>query len=296
MDNKRKADDSDDADVSAAAAVVEAKKRITESTATAAVAAATTTTTTTTTSYVAGAAAKGRKAKPILVILPGASGTMSQDMTNFLIPELHKIFDVRIREKKKWNGWDPIKNAKQVVTASENLCPTSDEPEQQQPWFVMGCSFGNRVAVSIVAEKLTSVAPGLILTGYPMYGGSDKGKEVRVEHLQSLPSTAKVLAISGEKDDYLTKNVPMSSPTTGAQSLWDTVLKGMECNSTTTVHIVGKAGHGVYPSAKGRKGESTSQIIQWIQDFVSSDGEKKVSAAAATKKNKTMLSFFEKKK
>jgi hypothetical protein len=108
MDNKRKADDSDDADVSAA---VLAKKRTTESTATAA------TNATTTTSSVAGTAKGGRKNKPILVLLPGASGTMSQDMPNFLIPELHKIFDVRIRETNKWNGWDAINNAKQVVIA-----------------------------------------------------------------------------------------------------------------------------------------------------------------------------------
>jgi hypothetical protein len=166
-----------------------------------------------------------------------------------------------------------------LLLQSENLCPTTSDDElvDSQPWFVMGCSFGNRVAVSIVSEKLTSVAPGLILTGYPMYGGSDKRKEVRVEQLQSLPSTAKVLAISGEKDDYLTKNVPMSSSsssTTGggagagaAHELWDTVLEGMECNSTTTVHIVGKAGHGVYPSAKGRKVERLKLLLKSFDGF-----------------------------
>jgi hypothetical protein len=84
---------------------VVAKKRTTESTATAVANAATAVAIT---SSVAGVTKGGGRNKPILFVLPGASGTMSQDMMNFLIPELHKIFDVRIREKKEmeWMGFN----------------------------------------------------------------------------------------------------------------------------------------------------------------------------------------------
>lgn len=122
-----------------------------------------------------------KKKKPVLVILPGASGGFARDFREDLLPRLHSVFEVRCRpegiprlmfiiililthQKGKWVGWNPSSNAMSVAQA---LCPNSADAE---PWFLMGCSFGNRVACSVVIDKKTPVEPGLILTGYPMYG------------------------------------------------------------------------------------------------------------------------------
>jgi hypothetical protein len=144
--------------------------------------------------------------KIILVVLPGASGKLSTDFITHLIPALEHTGLFEIRERcEKWKGWNPISNGESVVSS---LCPSSNV----NAWFILGCSFGNRVASSIVSDELfgTTSAPGLILTGYPMYG--TKGDEQRVEHIQKLPTAARVLAISGAKDEFITKNVPKGRP------------------------------------------------------------------------------------
>ena len=198
-----------------------------------------------------------QETKPLLIVLPGASGGLTKDFSDLLVPALRPYFDVHIRPQSKWVGWDTSKNAKLVV---ESMCP---KETIAAPWYVLGCSFGNRVATSIVADALTPVPPNLILTGYPMYGPN--GNEQRVNHIQTLPQTARVLCISGEKDEFLNKNVPAGKPT--GKQLWDSVLTGMTCRSTTTVHMVPKGGHGVYPSAKGQKNETTVRVVNWIKAY-----------------------------
>ena len=196
---------------------------------------------------------------PILVMLPGASGTFTKDFMELLLPRLKERFEVRMRPAGKWKGWSPKTNAQLTV---ETLCPRESDAA---PWYVMGCSFGNRVAVSVVADKLTPVAPSLILTGYPMYGPN--GDEARVEHIKTLPISANVLAISGDKDEFLNKNVPEGKPR--GDELWQQVHTSLACKETTTLRMMPKGGHGVYPSAKGKKHETTEQIMKWINEFTS---------------------------
>ena len=112
---------------------------------------------------------------------------------------------------------------------------------------MLGASFGNRVAVSVVVDALTPVQPSLILTGYPLYGPN--GKDDRVKHFQSLPAGVNVLCISGEKDEFLNKNVP--APNSKGSTLLKEVISGTACNVTTSVKMVPKGTHGCFPSAKG---------------------------------------------
>ena len=209
-------------------------------------------------------------AKPILVVLPGSSSYLAQDMQLLLMPLLEDRFDVRVRPGsnvdggKKWAGWDAGTNAAKVVNEL-GLCPME---EDAAPWYVLGCSFGNRVACFIVSDGLTPVAPGLILMGYPMYGPGDNNKEARVEQIQALPASAKVLAISGGKDPALNKDAPDLK----GQELWDSVVAGMQCD--VTVKLNEKGGHGVYEggkseAAKARHAQATTNFMQWIHEFTS---------------------------
>ena len=182
-------------------------------------------------------------------------------------------FDVRIRTGSsseggaRWSGWDPAKNARAVVE-DLGICPReADAP----PWYVLGCSFGNRVACSIVSDELTAVPPRLILTGYPMYGPGPNNKEARVAHIQQLPASAEVLAVSGARDECLTKNVPDGLPT--AAALWEQVVSGMACADNVSFKLVENGGHGVYEGGKSEKAlernaATTTSMVQWITDLV----------------------------
>jgi hypothetical protein len=116
-----------------------------------------------------------------------------------------------------------------------------------------------------------------------MYGPN--GNEDRVNHIQKLPATAQVLCISGDKDEFINKHVPAGKekgnftqpqPQTYGKSccfglvgkaLWDTVIAGLACSSTTTLNMMAKGTHGVYPSAKGQKNDCTHQLMKWIKAF-----------------------------
>ena len=228
----------------------------------------------------------GNNAKPIIVVLPGSSSNLTRDMAERLVPALLQVgFDIRIRPGSseggaRWSGWNPSSNARAVVE-DLGICPReADAP----PWYVLGCSFGNRVACSIVSDELTPVPPRLILTGYPMYGPGANNKEARVEHIQGLPASAKVLAVSGAKDECLTKNVPCGSPT--AAALWERVIGTMPCADNVSFKIVENGGHGVYEAGKSQKvlernAAITISMVQWITDFASHE-----MGDCATGKNK----------
>jgi len=261
------------------------------------------------------AGGKGGKKKPVLVILPGSSGKLSNDFKEFLVPVLHRRFEVRLRDEKKWKGWDPMKNAQDVCAFTEQLIP-ADGTDEAEDWYIMGCSFGNRVATAAVAglvrgnrflhEEKQRVPPKLILTGYPMYGPSVKNKEARILSLQSLPVGTQVLAISGTNDEFINsdKNVPHPLPSGNPRAVWDSVLQTMPCRATTTVRFIEKGGHGVYPSAKGRKADTTTQLVQYIDTFVKGNNEDDgptiptggVGSGGSSGGNKTITSFFQPKK
>ena len=222
------------------------------------------------------------KKLPILLILPGSGGKLSKDFKELLLPALHQRFEVRLRKAKKWKGWkegegwDPMKNAidfMSIGSTTENLVPTGDTDEAED-WYIMGCSYGNRVATAIAALEHTSrgkrLPPKLILTGYPMYGHSSNNKDARVLSLQSLPMGTHVLAISGTNDHCITsdKNVPHPLPSGNPRTVWDTVLQKMSCRATTTVRFIENGGHGVYPTVKERKAATTTQLEQYIDTFV----------------------------
>ncbi len=50
----------------------------------------------------AGDAKKAKLAKPILILLPGASGALAKDFAETVLPLLEKSFEVRLRAAGKW--------------------------------------------------------------------------------------------------------------------------------------------------------------------------------------------------
>lgn len=82
-------------------------------------------------------------------------------------------------------------------------------------------------------------------------------------HIKKLPESAKVLCISGEKDEFIQKNVPVGKAR--GEALWKSIIEHMACE--TTLKMVPKAGHGTIPTAKGQKPDALNNIMKWIKDF-----------------------------
>ena len=78
----------------------------------------------------------------------------------------------------------------------------------------------------------------------------------------------------------------------------------MPCRTTTTVRFIEKGGHGVYPAAKGRKSDTTTQLVQYIDTFVKGNNEDDGpiiptgggGSGGGSGGNKTITSFFQPKK
>lgn len=192
----------------------------------------------------------------MLVILPGASGSLSKATVELLIPRLLNHYEVRIREGR-WNISKP--GAAANVDSVLQLCPRGEAA-----WFVMGHSFGNRVCCSMLAEQRFPVKPTkLILSGYPMY--SDKGTDERVKLLQALPAECKVLCISGTKDEFLCKGPSGKSKSTAA--VYEGVIDTMPCKGGVSLHMVANGGHSVIDTPKNQQDNAVSNVISWINEF-----------------------------
>ena len=85
-----------------------------------------------------------------------------------------------------------------------------------------------------------------------------------VKSLLSLPERSKVMAISGDKDEYLTKNVPDSVAERGAE-LWADVISKMKCE--VKLEMIPKGGHGCFPASKGQKQQVCGDIVKLIKAF-----------------------------
>ena len=197
--------------------------------------------------------------KPLLVVLPGASGCMGKGMSTVFIVALEKHFRVCVREGK-WKGWNPAGDSN--VQSVLDLCPTEDIGD----WYIMGNSFGNRVLCAMFSGN-RSIFPcppkGLVMFGYPMYG--PRGTNERVNLLQELElnDDQNVLLISGEKDEFLLRKGSK------AADVYAAVVKGMAIGcDQVEVKIVPGGKHGVLDHPKDSALlEASDTALSWVLNF-----------------------------
>ena len=195
--------------------------------------------------------------KPVLILLPGASGSFTKSMVDCLIPKLELTFNVRTRPGK-WKGWNP--NSNENVHSVLKLCP------KDGIYYILGNSFGNHVLCSMIVNnsfaKADAFPPSkIILCGYPMY--NDKCTNERVDLIKSLPKNTKVLCISGSNDNFLKHNGSKQG-----KSLYETIISTMLCKDTTELHIVENGGHGVIDVKKSEMNIIVNKVFKWITDFI----------------------------
>lgn len=199
------------------------------------------------------------KSKPILVVLPGSSGSLGKGMRTVFIPALEQYFDIRVREGK-WKGWSPAGESN-VNTVLE-VCPDINFNDD---WYILGNSFGNRVlcAMCLDDNRFPSPPKGLIMCGYPMYG--PKGTDERVNLLQEvmLSEEQKLLCISGAKDEFLLRKGQ------SATDAYAAVKKGMSLSGhQVEVKILPTGKHGVLDQAKEvALQEASGTVLGWIREY-----------------------------
>ena len=192
------------------------------------------------------------KSKPILVVLPGASGSLSKAMKELLLPQLRHFFEVRLSEGK-WQGWSPASQVDRVL----QICPTTNEQ-----WYIMGNSFGNRVICAMFEGACFPSPPAaVVMCGYPMH--SDKRTSERVDALQALPLHTKVMFISGSDDAFLSR----SPSNHQGKELLQHVVTALPCADTAVIRIVQGGKHGVIDCGKAVQARAIKDVLLWITEY-----------------------------
>jgi hypothetical protein len=204
--------------------------------------------------------------KTILIVLPGASGSLSKNMRTVMMPKLSQSFKVVVRTGK-WRGWNP--NSNENVSSVLDLCP-----KDGSSYYILGNSFGNRVLCALyVGEHFAShhvPAPaGVIICGYPMYG--EKYTEERVSAFLSMPSGVRMCCISGSNDVFLHRCPPKARASKAilkGESMYQFVIKSRNVRPEPVLHIIPGGGHGVIDVAKSKLENVTDEVLNIIEMFV----------------------------
>lgn len=191
-----------------------------------------------------------------MVVLPGASGSLSAGMLSMILAELGKGFEIHKVEKIKWSTY--AANAQSNMDAVLALFP----PEK---FYVMSNSFSSRVVCELLAaNKFPSRCLGFVFCGYPLYG--EKNVPDRVNQLKLIPKRTKLLMISGTLDPLLNREF---LPKIGAELL-TAIFASLEM-PLGQLHFVENGDHDV-PKCKGKSAKAdtaagASKVIQLVSDF-----------------------------
>jgi predicted alpha/beta-hydrolase family hydrolase len=209
----------------------------------------------------------------IFVFAPGAGGRLGQKMA-----ALHAQFEgykgcAFCAVVANWNTMNVAseKNLAAVVDAAHEAATAHPGASVH----LCGASFGNRVVCEILtnhrARLPAAVSTRAVLCGYPLKpkGQPADGANVarRKEHLLRLPLEARVLLISGDRDEFLGEP-PSIAPLRE-------IAQEMKCS--WEVYVIPNGGHTV-PEFTGAKALGTTQealntaIVERMIAFAASGG------------------------
>lgn len=168
-------------------------------------------------------AVKAAKGGPILVVLPGAGGVIGKNMVEMLsLLQQEHGFKIVYAPKLSWNKFSAASKTNVLgVKELVNQC-------EGREFYIMGCSFGNRVLAELLAADLANKlksppsppvlerCKGVIFCAYPLYG--DKNGTDRLNQLNKVPRETPLCIISGLKDEYLNRDY---LPKKGAELMKD---------------------------------------------------------------------------
>lgn len=168
---------------------------------------------------------------------------------------LKQAFEIRLRVGK-WKNWNPC--SQENLQSVKNICPIDDE----NPWYILGNSFGNRVICSLIETGLCSPTK-VIMLGYPLYG--NKGTPERVNLFKTVPTGTHILCISGSNDTFLTSGPQVSMI---GSEIYQSIIDQSLCKETTILRIISTGGHGVVDGSEAKSTIACTTIVNWILDFI----------------------------
>jgi hypothetical protein len=198
-----------------------------------------------------------------LIVLPGASGKLSQSMENEVLTKLKMNSNINVIKKDsiKWNTYSAgnQSNINEIISML---------PKDNQEYYLLGNSFGNRVICEFLSSNNNnkSNCSGAILCGYPLY--SDKNNEDRVNQLKKFPKDMKLMMISGDQDDFLNQ----SYLTLKGKELIEKQFQELSLSNNKSKLIVIENGVHDLPKTKGKNIKETTikagnTIINEIKQF-----------------------------
>jgi hypothetical protein len=201
-----------------------------------------------------------------LVVLPGASGTVSK-ATQLMLDELGQGDFLRILKKERiaWNTSKP-EHKKNIEIVNELLADL--ETEQ---FAVLGNSFGNRVILSMVRDHKFETTPSkIVFCGYPLLGPKEGAKNDDRKSLLKVLKDAhiKTAFVSGESDEFLNRSY---SELKGKELLESCIADAGISNARTFYVKDGK--HSV-PECKGKQEQKNAQralTARFLIDFLSDE-------------------------
>ncbi|EQC33820.1 hypothetical protein SDRG_08503 [Saprolegnia diclina VS20] len=203
------------------------------------------------------------KAKAVLVVLPGASGSFSKAMHDLVLSQLSDVvIHNAIDERRRWNTRKAAAPANFELVRS--CCPSTADLATYgvDTFYVFAHSFGNRVLCEMLGAGALRDVCGVILSGFPLYG--PKNNDERVVQLRLLPATTPALVLSGDADDFLHRPY---LDTAGA-ALLQATLEAL-AHPAIDVVVLENAGHDL-PKTKGKDtaAATATRMIESIASFL----------------------------
>jgi len=207
--------------------------------------------------------AASAKTKVSLIVLPGASGRLSQSMLNDVLNKLNINSNINVIKKDniKWNTYSASNqsNINEIISIL---------PSDNKEYYLLGNSYGNRVICEFLSSNndKKSSCIGVILCGYPLYG--DKNNEDRVNQLKKFPKNLKLMMISGSQDDFLNQNYLEIK---GEELIKKQFLELSLTNNQSKLVVIENGIHDL-PKTKGKNVKETTikaanKIINEIKEF-----------------------------
>ncbi len=194
--------------------------------------------------------------KIVLIVAPGASGSISKAMHDDVLLKLpdYEVIELNVKWKVVSAGLDC------------NIDLIHSKFPLNTKFYIIGNSFGNRVICELLRKKtIPSNLAGVILCGFPLYGeeGSKRvlsDPEERVKQLKLFPKHIKLLLLSGSKDEFL--NRKYLNDAKGKNLLTDTFTSLQLTNTESKVFVIDGGTHDV---AKGKA--NATELLKQIKLF-----------------------------
>lgn len=205
--------------------------------------------------------------QPIFLVAPGAGGGQApREIVSALsaLGSVHHVFPGGGR----WPSIFPNAISQNVALVEARLREVAQGARAGQRVFLVGHSFGTRVMCALVRTRGADLPPAtvaerVLLFGYPLFAPKpvkEGSATCRVKPLEQLPSTLRLLFVSGANDEFLHRSDWRPAGPFGRAAL-TAVVQRLQCAPRAEVVTIEGAGHNALQGFRS-KPAATQQAVQ----------------------------------